>query len=80
MASNADILDGDAAPGGGRNAMLEYVQTEQDRWNREDAGAEAGHKILLPPVGEGWELHSWRPSPQNSTKLLMVWQRKASPR
>jgi hypothetical protein len=56
--------------------MLEYVQTEQDRWVREDARHHAGHTVLVPPAGEGWTLHSWRPSPQNSTKLLMVWQRE----
>jgi len=60
--------------------MLEYAQTEQDRWNREDGGVEAGYKVLVPPAGNGWTLHSWRPSPQNSTKLLMVWQREASPK
>jgi hypothetical protein len=55
--------------------MLEYAQTEQDRWARENAG-ESAHKVLVPPDGEAWTLHSWRPSPHNSTKLLMVWQRE----
>ena len=55
--------------------MLEYAQTEQDRFARESAGL-PGHQVLLPPEGEGWTLHSWRPSPHNSTKLLMVWQRE----
>lgn len=57
--------------------MLEYAQSEQDRWDRENAG-QATFKVLVPPEGGGWTLHSWRPSPHNSTKLLMVWQREAS--
>lgn len=52
--------------------MLEYAQTEQDRWD----GDATGHRLLSPPEGSGWSLHSWRPNPQNSTKLLIVWQRE----